>query len=62
MWPELFAALALVLILEGLLPFISPRRWRETMQQALQLPDNTLRLFGLVALILGALLLWWVKS
>lgn len=62
MWPELFAALALVLILEGLLPFISPRRWRETMQQALQLPDNTLRLFGLVALVLGALLLWWVKS
>ena len=62
MWPELLAALALVLILEGLLPFISPRRWRESMQQALQLPDNTLRLFGLVALILGALLLWWVKS
>jgi len=54
----LWAALALVLVLEGLLPFISPRGWRNTFQRLLLLQDGQLRFFGLCSILMGLLLLW----
>lgn len=54
----LWAALALMLVLEGLLPFLSPGGWRQTFQKLLQLRDGQLRFFGLVAIVLGLLTLW----
>lgn len=53
-----WAALALVLVLEGLLPFLSPRGWRQTFQKLLLLRDGQLRFFGLVSILLGLLGLW----
>ena len=53
-----WAALALVLVLEGLFPFLSPRRLAQTFQQLLQLRDGQLRFFGLCSILLGLLLLW----
>ena len=55
-----WAALALVLVLEGLLPFLSPRGWRQTFQKLLLLRDGQLRFFGLVSILLGLLGLWLV--
>ena len=57
---SLWAALALVLVLEGLLPFLSPRGWRQTFQKLLLLRDGQLRFFGLVSIVLGLLGLWLV--
>jgi uncharacterized protein YjeT (DUF2065 family) len=57
----LWAALALVLVLEGLLPFISPGGWRRTFQRLLALQDGQLRFFGLCSIGLGLLLLWVVS-
>lgn len=57
---SLFAAIALVLILEGLLPLISPTRWREMFTQLLQLQDGQIRFFGLGIVMLGAFLLIWL--
>ena len=54
----MWAALALVLVLEGLLPFLSPRGWRNTFQKLLALQDGQLRFFGLCSILLGLLLLW----
>ncbi len=54
----LWQALALVLVIEGLLPFISPGRWRRTFEQILQLSDGQLRFFGLCSVGLGLLGLW----
>jgi len=54
----IWAALALVLVLEGLLPFLSPRGWRSTFQKLLTLQDGQLRFFGLCSIVLGLLLLW----
>jgi uncharacterized protein len=54
----IWAALALVLVLEGLLPFLSPRGWRNTFQKLLTLQDGQLRFFGLCSILLGLLLLW----
>lgn len=54
----LWMALALVLVFEGLLPFINPALWRQLFTQALQLTDQQLRTFGLVAVLLGLAVLW----
>jgi len=55
---EIWAALALVLIIEGLLPFISPGGYRRMVQQMAELPDQTLRLTGLFLIVVGLLVLW----
>ena len=60
MWQNLFAALALVLIIEGILPFLNPPGFRRTMQMISQLEDSTLRFGGLTAMILGCLMLYAV--
>lgn len=54
---ELARALALVMVIEGLAPFLAPARWREAMQRMAQLPDRVLRQFGLVLVGLGVLIL-----
>ena len=56
----LWAALAMVLVAEGLLPFLSPGGWRRMFTQMLQLHDGQIRFFGLCSLVAGGLLLWFV--
>jgi uncharacterized protein YjeT (DUF2065 family) len=51
-------ALALVLVIEGIFPFISPSGWRQTFQQVLQLKDGQLRFFGISCISVGAFLIW----
>jgi len=50
-------AFALMLIIEGLLPFIAPGAWRETFRRILQLKDGQIRFFGLTSMLVGLLLL-----
>ncbi|MBI5334642.1 MAG: DUF2065 domain-containing protein [Burkholderiales bacterium] len=57
MWDDLLRALALMLVIEGLLPFISPARWRSVFEQALKLNDGQLRFIGLSSMVAGLLLL-----
>jgi len=54
-----WAALALALVLEGLMPLISPRTWRSTFEKLLQLRDGQLRFFGLCSVLLGLALLFF---
>lgn len=58
MWEHILPALALVLVIEGILPFLSPKSWREAMSQAAQLPDGTLRGLGLASMVAGTILLY----
>jgi uncharacterized protein YjeT (DUF2065 family) len=53
-----WSAIALVLVIEGLLPLVSPGRWRRGFGQLMQLRDGQLRFFGLCSVALGLLLLW----
>ena len=53
-------ALALVLVVEGLFPFLSPTGWRRMFTQLLQLNDGQIRFFGLASILLGLLLIWWL--
>jgi uncharacterized protein len=50
-------ALALMLIAEGLLPFLSPRQWRAVFERATQMSDGQIRFIGLVSLLAGLALL-----
>ena len=52
---SIWLALALVLIIEGLLPFLSPSAWRRAFEQALKLSDGQIRFFGLTSVVLGVL-------
>jgi len=54
----LWAALALVLVFEGLFPLIAPGGWRNTFQKLLELKDGQLRFFGLCSVAIGLTLLW----
>ena len=57
----LWVALALVLVIEGLLPFLSPRSWRRMFEQILKLSDGQIRFYGLGSIAVG-LILWWLSS
>lgn len=50
-------ALGLMLLLEGLLPFLFPKQWRDTFNRIVQLSDGQIRFLGLVALLCGLLIL-----
>lgn len=54
---SLLGALALLLVLEGLLPFLAPALWRETFQRLILLNDGQLRFIGLASMGIGLLLL-----
>ena len=55
---ELWSALALVLILEGVLPFVAPNLWRATFLRLTRLTDGQLRFVGLFAILVGMLALF----
>ena len=57
---NLVVALALLLILEGMLPFVAPATWRTVMRRIGSLADGQIRFFGLSSIVLGAILFWWV--
>jgi uncharacterized protein YjeT (DUF2065 family) len=52
-----WGALALMLVLEGLLPFLSPTAWRSVFERALKLSDGQIRFIGLSSMLVGLLLL-----
>jgi hypothetical protein len=58
----LWLALALVLVIEGIFPFISPPGWRRMFAQILQLSDGQIRFFGLCSMLAGSLWLLWLKA
>jgi uncharacterized protein len=53
----LLGAVALMLVLEGLLPFLSPATWRSMFERATRLSDGQIRFFGLSSMIVGVVLL-----
>ncbi|MGJ8686516.1 MAG: DUF2065 domain-containing protein [Spongiibacteraceae bacterium] len=57
MWHELAVAFSLVLIIEGLLPFISPNRWRLMAYRMADLESRNVRMVGFASMLLGLVLL-----
>jgi hypothetical protein len=57
MVPTLLLAFALMLVIEGLLPFLAPRIWREAFRRATELADGQIRFIGLASMTIGLILL-----
>ncbi len=57
MGEALLGAFALMLVMEGLLPFLSPRSWRELFERATRMSDGQIRFIGLLSMGVGLLLL-----
>lgn len=57
MTTTLFAAFGLMLVLEGLLPLVAPKAWRDTFRRMVDLKDGQLRFIGLISISGGLLLL-----
>jgi uncharacterized protein YjeT (DUF2065 family) len=60
-WSDLLAALALVLVIEGIVPFVNPQSLRRMLETVSQLDDRTLRSIGLISMICGVVLLYLVR-
>ena len=58
MWEDFLRAFALMLVFEGMLPFIAPGRWRNMLRVVEQMSDNTLRNIGPVSMLVGVALLY----
>jgi len=61
MWQDLWAALALMLVIEGILPFANPAGFRRMLRMAGEMDDSSLRNGGLVTMLAGLLLLYLVR-
>ena len=62
MWESLFTAICLMLILEGIMPFLYPSKWRRLVATLANVEDKSLRLMGLVIMLLGLGLLYVVRN
>jgi uncharacterized protein len=56
-WDTLLDAFALMLVIEGLLPFLSPKSWREVFARAMKMSDGQIRFIGLSSMLIGLLAL-----
>jgi uncharacterized protein YjeT (DUF2065 family) len=61
-WTEILTALALVFVIEGMLPFISPSKYRQMVAEITQLSDSNIRSVGLIVMIAGLVLLFFVRG
>jgi hypothetical protein len=61
MTDSLLAAVALMLVIEGLLPLLLPAAWRDTFRRLIELSDGQLRFIGLASMLAGLLLLYLLR-
>jgi uncharacterized protein len=61
-WQDLGVALCLVLVIEGILPFLYPKRWKEMVALVAEIDERTMRLMGLGSMVLGVVLLQIVRG
>ncbi len=60
LWRELLVACCLLLILEGIIPFLYPQRWRNLVRQLATIDEQRLRMIGLLSMLIGTGLLYLV--
>ena len=62
MWQDFCAAMALVLVIEGMLPFLKPETWRRTIGRIADQSNQALRVMGLMSMLLGVVLLYVIRQ
>jgi len=61
MWHELAVAFCLMLVIEGMLPFLAPGRWRRMLEAVEKVDDNAVRMLGLGSMLAGTVLLYLIN-
>ena len=61
LWHELGVALCLVLVIEGIMPFLFPHRWQEMAVKAAEIDEKAMRAMGLVSMLVGTGLLYLIN-
>ncbi len=61
MWEALLTAFALMLVLEGIIPFLYPAKWRNLVETLSQITDKHLRMMGLLSMLAGIVLLYLTR-
>ena len=61
MWQDIATALCLMLVIEGILPFLYPRRWREMVAMLAEVDDRTMRIIGFGSMVTGVSVLYLVR-
>jgi uncharacterized protein len=61
-WPDLAAALGLLLVVEGILPFLSPARLRRALERMGAMSDTALRAAGVASMLAGVVVLWLARG
>ncbi len=61
LWQPLLIGLSLMLIIEGIVPFLYPGRWRRLVQQLANISDNALRITGLISMLVGLCILYMIN-
>ncbi len=62
MWHDVGVALCLVLVIEGIMPFLYPARWKEMVAMLAEVDDQTMRIIGFASMILGTGLLYLINA
>lgn len=60
-WGDLGVAIALVLVIEGVMPFLAPASLRRTLATMAAMPDRSLRIIGAVSMVVGLVLLYFIR-
>tara|TARA_A100001037_G_scaffold37353_1_gene28896 strand:- start:165 stop:350 length:186 start_codon:yes stop_codon:yes gene_type:complete len=60
-WQELGVALCLVLVIEGIIPFLYPRRWRQIVMMLADVSDRDMRIAGFMSMVVGSGLLYLIN-
>lgn len=61
MWQELGIAFSMLLVIEGIIPFLYPQRWKNMVQSLAKIDNLSMRVMGLVSMLLGTALLYLVR-
>ncbi|MFT5211637.1 MAG: hypothetical protein ACI9CE_003378 [Flavobacterium sp.] len=61
MWQEIGIAFSLVLVIEGILPFLYPSRWKELVSMLAEVSDKTMRMAGLFSMLVGTAMLYLIR-
>jgi uncharacterized protein YjeT (DUF2065 family) len=61
MWHDIGIALCLVLVIEGIVPFLYPKRWKEMVAVIAEVDDRTMRIVGLISMMTGTGLLYLIN-
>jgi len=60
-WHELAIAVCLMMVIEGIIPFLAPQRWRQMVQYLADIDDKSMRLMGLLSMLIGTALLYIIN-